>query len=172
MKKIISLWVVLLVAVSAFAQKDNPLVGVWQQVVAGNQTTLTIGPNGKVFLPDGRMFGYFLNPTEFDKFEQFNFAPWILATYKVTGDSTYSEQIYIHNSPDWEGTINFRYKLLNSRTLFAQYEHTYPDGSVRTITDLWVRAVYDKEEQEKVIKKVMDNWSSYEERAKTMYGRY
>lgn len=159
------------IAGSAFAQKSNPLVGVWQQVVNMNQATLTFGPNGKVFLPDGRVFGYFLNPTEFDKYEQFNFGPWMFANYKVTTDSTYQEQVFLHNDKGWETTINFKFRFLNSRTLLATYEHTYPDGSVRTIVDLWVKAVYDPKEQENVLKKVVDNWDEYIKKAKEMYGR-
>lgn len=171
MKKYFVICLALIISSTSFAQKENPLVGVWQQVVGGDQTTLTIGPNGKVFMPDGRVFGYFLNPTEFDKYEDFNFGPWMFATYEVTSDSTYTENVSLHNDKGWECLINFRYKFVNSRTIIAVYDHTYPDGSVRPIIDVWLKAIYDPKKQKEVIKKVADNWDEYVKKAKEMYGR-
>ena len=171
MKKYFALMLALIVSSASFAQKENPFVGVWQQVVAVNQATVTFGPSGKVFMDDGRVFGYSLNPADFDTYEEFNFGPWMFATYEVTSDSTYTEQVSLHNDTGWEGTIYFHYKFLNSRTLMAYYDHTNPDGSVQTIFDLWIKAVYDPTEQKAILKKVADNWDEYVKQAKIQYNR-
>jgi hypothetical protein len=95
----------------------------------------------------------------------------LFADYEVTSDSTYTEQISLHNDKGWETTLNFTYKLLNSRTLHAFYEHTNSDGTKQVIHDLWIKAVYDKKTEKMIFKKVDANWNEYFEKAKKQYGR-
>lgn len=171
MKKLLILMLVLMASGKSFAQKENALVGVWQQIVGGQANTLTIGPQGKVFMPDGRIFGFFLNPCQIATYEEFNFTPWMFANYEVNSDSTYTEQVFLHNDTSFETTLHFNYKFVNSRTLFAIFDHLNPDGSTQTIVDVWVKAVYDPEELKAVLKKVSDNWDEYIKAAKKTYGR-
>lgn len=171
MKKLFIILLVLLTSGTTFAQKANALVGVWQQIVGGQANTLTIGPQGKVFMPDGRVFGFFLNPCQIDQYENFNFTPWMFANYEVTSDSTYTEKVFLHNDTGFETTINFNYRFINSRTLIAIFDHVYPDGKTQTIVDLWIKAVYDPEELKAILKRVSDNWDGYIKAAKEAYGR-
>ncbi len=170
MKKAFTFMLVFMLASTSFAKK-NPLVGVWQQVRQVENGFVTLGPGGKVFLPDGRLFGYSLYPSDFEHYEEYNFEPWLFADYEVTSDSTYTEQISLHNDKGWETTLNFTYKLLNSRTLYAFYEHTNSDGTKQVIHDLWIKAVYDKKTEKMIFKKVDANWNEYFEKAKKQYGR-
>lgn len=172
-KYFILLLLALMASGSAMAQKkkNNPFVGVWQKVTAVGEGSLTLGNLGKVFLPDGRVFGYFLDPLDFENYEKFEFAPWMFADYKITSDSTYTENVYLHSDASWEGTINFEYRVLNSRTLLAIFEHTYPDGTQQTVIDLWIKVIYDEKELKKVLKKVSDNWEDYIKTEKKTYGR-
>ena len=159
---------------SAFAQKKNQLIGVWQQVVSVNSVNgyddqIVLTQNGKVFLPDGRVLGYHLNPTDFLNYEKFDFKPWFISDYQITSDSTYTEKIPLHENPEWVGTINFKYKFLNSRAWAATYVHTNPDGTKTQILDLWVKVVYDKKELKAVLKKVRDNYDAYIDEAKKTF---
>ena len=154
-----------------FAQKKNQFVGVWQQAVPVSEDQMVITPNGKVFLPDGRVLGYHLNPVDFANYEKFDFKPWFISDYQVTSDSTYTEKIPLHENPEWVGTINFRYKMLNSRMFAADYIHTNPDGSKTRILDIWIKAVYDKKELKSVLKKVRDNYDAYIKEAKITFGQ-
>ena len=172
MKKIICAVMLALCSVCSYAQQTNPLVGVWQKIDNMNQTHIMVGPNGKVFLPDGRLFGFYLNPTDFAHYDEYNFGPWIFGSYEVTSDSTYTERIILHEAgPTWETQAYFKYAFVGKRILVGQFDHTFPDGTVRTIYDIWIKAVYDDKEREAIIKKVYDNWDQYLERAKTLFGR-
>lgn len=171
MRKFFIFLLVLIISSTASAQKKDQFVGVWQKVSNLAQGSVTISYNGKVFMPDGRVFGYILDPVDFENYEKFDFTPWMFADYGFTSDSTYYEEVKLHNDTAWEGRINFKYRFLNSRTLLAYYDHTNPDGTVQTIIDLWIKAVYDAKEQKNILKKVSDNWDAYVKRAKEMYGR-
>lgn len=170
MKKIFVFMLALMLSGATFAQKGNPFVGVWQKAYV-DQGSVTFGTDGKVFLPDGRVFGYNLNPADFENYEKFDFIPWMFADYNVSSDSTYTEKVTLHNDKGWETTINFTYRFLNSRTLYAYYEHINPDGSARMIEDLWIKAVYDPKQLKGILKKVSDNWDEYVKQAKQRYGR-
>ena len=158
------------ISVSTFAQKNNQFIGVWQQALPVSEDQLVITPNGKVFLPDGRVLGYHLNPVDFANYEKFDFKTWFVSDYQITSDSTYTEKVSLHENPEWVGPIYFKYMFLNSRMLAAVYEHTNPDGSKTNIIDIWVKAVYDKKEMKAVLKKVRDNYDAYIEEAKTKFG--
>lgn len=171
MKKRILIIVAFAMACLANAQISNPLVGMWQQVVNVNQTTVTIGPNGKVFLPDGRIFGYFLNPSEFETYSNYNFGPWLFGNYEVTSDSTYTENIFLHQTSGWEGKIDFDYTIMNNHALLTQYVHTYPDNSQRTFTELWIKMVKGEKEQNDILEMVKAKWDEYLDRGKILFGR-
>ena len=149
---------------------NSPFVGVWQQAIPVSEDQLLLTPKGKVFLPDGRVLGYHLNPVDYKNYEKFDFKIWFISDYQITSDSTYSEKVTLHENPEWVGPIDFHYQFLNSRMLNAYYEHTNPDGSKITIVDTWVKAVYDKKELEAVLKKVSDNYDTYIEKAKRKFG--
>ena len=149
---------------------NSPFVGVWQQAFPLSEDQLVLTPNGKVFLPDGRILGYHLNPVDYENYEKFDFKIWFISDYQITSDSTYTEKVTLHENPEWVGPIDFHYQLLNSRMLGAYYEHTSPDGSKTTIVDTWVKVVYDKKELEAVLKKVSDNYDTYIEKAKRKFG--
>lgn len=151
--------------------QDLSIVGMWQQVINVNQGSITLGPNGKVFMSDGRIFGYFLNPSDFENYSNYGFGPWFFGNYTVTSDSTYTEDVYLHSSKEWEGTLKFKYKILNNHCLLTQYDHTFPDGSTRNITELWIKVSKGKDEQKKVIDIVKENWNVYLEKAKVLFGR-
>lgn len=173
MKRILAI-LVLICTISGptFAQKKNQFVGVWQQIVPvnGYENQIAITQNGKVFLPDGRVLGFHLNPTDFLNYEKFDFKTWFISDYQITSDSTYTENVTLHENPEWVGPIDFHYQFLNSHILGAYYEHTNPDGSKTTIVDTWVKAVYDKKELEAVLKKVSDNYDVYIKKAKRKFG--
>ena len=149
---------------------NNPFVGVWQQAIPVSEDQLLLTPNGKVFLPDGRVLGYYLNPVDYENYEKFDFKIWFISDYQITSDSTYTENVTLHENPEWVGPIDFHYQLLNSRMLGAYYEHTSPDGSKTTIVDTWVKVVYDKKELEAVLKKVSDNYDVYIKKAENKFG--
>ena len=161
------------ISCSTFAQKKNQFVGVWQQFapIDGVEDHIAITPNGKVFLPDGRVLGFHLNPADFQNYEKFDFKTWFISDYKITSDSTYTEEIPLHENPEWVGTINFKYKFLNNRAWGATYVHTNPDGTKTPILDLWVKVVYDKKEVKAILKKVRDNYDAYIKEAKTNFGQ-
>ena len=149
---------------------NNPFVGVWQQAIPVSEDQLLLTPNGKVFLPDGRVLGYYLNPVDYENYEKFDFKTWFISDYQITSDSTYTENVTPHENPVWVGPIDFHYQFLNSRMLSAYYEHTNPDGSKITIVDTWVKAVYDKKELEAVLKKGSDNYDVYIKKAENKFG--
>ena len=63
MKKLCVLIAVCAMSLMAMAQKSE-LVGTWQQLDAnGNPTTQV-----KVFMPDGRLFGFYLNPADYNHY--------------------------------------------------------------------------------------------------------
>lgn len=173
MKKFLfSFAVMALCSMVSFAGKNNPLVGVWQKVEYRGPGIIMIGSAGKVFMPDGRLFGFYLNPADYNHYEDFDFNPWLFGNYEVTSDSTYHEKITLHQAgPQWETDAYFTYKFLNSRILLAEFTHVFPDGTKRAITDVWIKAVYDEKERKELLKKVADNWDEYMQRAKIIFGR-
>lgn len=168
------LGVAMLVAIglSAVAMaQDSRLVGMWQVVVNVDKTAITLGPVGKVFLPDGRIFGYALNPADFQNYSLYNFNPWLFGKYTINSDSTYTEQIFLHQDPNFEGSLEFKFQVLNNHALLTQYVLKTPDGSPRPVTELWIKMAKGKDEEEKVLKQVKDNWDTYVQRAQELFGR-
>ena len=156
-------------AIATKAQ-DSRLVGMWQMVVNVDKATVTLGPAGKVFLPDGRLFGFYLNPSDFQNYSQYNFNPWLFGKYTISSDSTYTEQIFLHEDPNYEGSLDFKFMVMNNHALVTQYVRKAPDGSMQPFTELWIKVAKGKDEEEKVLKRVKENWDNYVERAKMVFG--
>ena len=55
--------------------------------------------------------------------------------------------------------------------MLAEFTHVFPDGTKRTITDVWIKAVYDEKERKALLKNVEENWDEYMQRAKIIFGR-
>lgn len=153
------------------AQQDNPLVGVWQRVAVNNQPLLVVTHMGKVFLPDGRLLGYYLSPTDFCAWDNNEFNPWMIGTYQVTGDKEYSETITLHQDSTYEGQLNFNYQMVHERVLQTTYQKFMDDGLPHTITELWMKKTTDPQEMRQILQTVAEHYDNYARDAKRQFGR-
>ncbi|MDD4637018.1 MAG: DUF4488 domain-containing protein [Bacteroidales bacterium] len=140
MKKIIFVFFLFIGLTSAQAEnrviESNSTVGFWQhiRVTKNADGTNKVAPSGiyKVINADSTFFSFMTSPTGS------GLALTMFGSYKVTSDSTYTENVQTSLSALGLPTKNneLRYKLVDKNTLFVQFHVLSNDTWT---PEIWVR---------------------------------
>ena len=140
--------------------QTSDLVGMWQakngQLISTNM--------GKIYLPNGKMYGYNLVPGYTD-----SISTWIMGDYKVTNPGQqYVEYIDFHTSINYQLNLKMNYKLEdNGNTLVTEYVNILPNGQSQVVKEQWQR----KELTKGRIAYLTNNWESLLAQARKSNGR-
>lgn len=139
--------------------QNNDLVGMWQA-----KNGQSISPDmGKIFLPNGQMYGYSLVSGYTD-----SLSTWIMGRYKVTDQGQYVEDLDFHASIGYQYYLNMKYWIENDNSLLVtEYVNILPNGQSQTVKELWQRKALSKER----IDYLTENWESLLTQARKTYGR-
>lgn len=140
MKKVIIVFLLLIGVLSVKAEnrviESNSIVGFWQhiRVTKNADGTNHIAPSGiyKVINADSTFFSFITSPTGS------GLVLTMFGSYKVTSDSTYTENVQTSLSAVDLPTKNndMRYKLVDKNTLFVQFHVISNDTWT---PEIWVR---------------------------------
>lgn len=160
MKKTLCTIIACMTFLSLLAQ-ENPLVGMWNMVGPDGQLT----KGGKMFLPDGRMYGYGYN----DDFT--DISTWIMANYDIVNDSTYVEHVFFHTDITYQSIdLEMKFKVVpDPKAIISTYTYIQPNGSPREVTELWVKDT--SANTQKFMERASQKWDSLHQQALKDNGR-
>lgn len=152
-KKIYTLFLFLLFSVCVAAQ-ENGLVGIWQIQNAEG----IAGPFVKVFLPDGRLYGFSYEGNDE------TMKTWLMGRYHVTSTSTYSEDIEYHTDPFYMGHLDMHYSIGNGGNMLTTDYTIYGFDGKRSpaVVEKWSKQAIGND----IIKKLSDNWDKLLQQAR------
>lgn len=120
---------------------------------------------GKMFLPDGRMYGYAYNEDGTD------ISTWIMANYDVVNDSTYVEHIFFHTDITYQSIdLEMNYKVAPDHSaILTTYTYVQPNGNRQPTMELWVRDTIA--DHQKFIERAGKDWDALHQQALKEYDR-
>lgn len=141
-------------------ESQNSLIGMWNY----SSDDVSLSSNGKMFLPDGHMYGYSFNP------DRTNIGTWIMADYQIVNDSTYIEKCFFHASITWQIDVKMTFHVSEDKqTLTTKFTYIYPNGKHVTTTEMWKRV--SVAESQKYMDEVQQNWDALHAQALKDYRR-
>lgn len=159
------LFILLLVGMnmSVLAQErlnENPLVGMWDYT--GNDGSLS--SSGKIFLPDGHMYGYRFNQ------DRKELGTWIMADYEMVNDSTYIEKCLLHSTITFQTDIEMTFHLSeDGQTLTTVFTYIYPNNQHVQTQETWQRNILN---EQKYMERVAQNWDALYVQGRKDFGLY
>lgn len=156
---VIAIAMTLSLSMTPLYAQDSNLVGMWQ--AENNQM---VGPNsGKIFLPNGQMYGYNLVPGYSD-----SLSTWIMGSYQVFAPGKYAEDLVFHTAINYQGHLDMSYRIEDDGQLLStEYVVLLPNGQSQTVKEQWRR----KELTQDRITFLTKNWDILLTQARKLYGR-
>ena len=136
------------------AAQEVPFLGMWQ---------MKGGLCGKIFLPDGKMYGYCMDRSFT------NMSTWLMGDYRSLSDSTYQEHVFFHSTISYQRDITMSYRLVNDSLLETTYTDLWSNGQKVPMTEQWVRTHLNIAEG--LGDSIISNWSQLHEEALTNFKR-
>lgn len=160
MKKTFCTLVACVAFLSSLQAQENPLVGMWTLMNNGQPT-----PSGKIFFPDGRMYGYTFNDDGTDM------STWIMANYDTVNDSTYIEKPFFHTAINYQETeLEMTFKMApDSQSYVSSFTYIQPNGSRPRAMELWTKDA--NPDHQKYIDRVSKDWDELHQQALKQYNR-
>lgn len=126
--------------------QETDIVGMWQIL----NTDGTPGKYGKIFMPDGKLYGYRLEGNDS------TMKTWIMGRYRVTSHNKYSENIEYHIDMQYMGQLDFNYSIDSKRELLTtDYTFYGFDGKpIPSVFEKWGRRALADD----LLKDINENW--------------